>query len=124
MHPFLFKGKSEEILKEIGCWIQLWWAWGKAVLCRKRASGWGVDLIPQLSAPLPYKDSDLYQLPPSLLRRLYDSRPVSLEGLLKVLSKASVGRTRLWGGKGQGAGVLKIRLAWATPSWGGRWGCP
>uniref|UniRef100_A0A8C6HIR1 Tachykinin 2 n=1 Tax=Mus spicilegus TaxID=10103 RepID=A0A8C6HIR1_MUSSI len=37
------------------------------------------------------KDSDLYQLPPSLLRRLYDSRPVSLEGLLKVLSKASVG---------------------------------
>ncbi|XP_052021190.1 tachykinin-3 [Apodemus sylvaticus] len=37
------------------------------------------------------KDSDLYQLPPSLLRRLYDSRPVSLEGLLKVLSKASMG---------------------------------
>lgn len=37
------------------------------------------------------KDSDLYQLPPSLLRRLYDRRPVSLEGLLKVLSKASVG---------------------------------
>ncbi|XP_031205184.1 tachykinin-3 isoform X2 [Mastomys coucha] len=37
------------------------------------------------------KESDLYQLPPSLLRKLYDSRPVSLEGLLKVLSKASVG---------------------------------
>ncbi|KAM5287801.1 tachykinin-3 [Ctenodactylus gundi] len=36
------------------------------------------------------KDADLYQLPPSLLRRLYDSRSVSLEGLLKVLSKASV----------------------------------
>uniref|UniRef100_A0A8C6QRV4 Tachykinin 2 n=2 Tax=Nannospalax galili TaxID=1026970 RepID=A0A8C6QRV4_NANGA len=36
------------------------------------------------------KDSDLYQLPPSLLRRLYDSRSVSLEGLLKVLSKASM----------------------------------
>ncbi|KAI6050281.1 tachykinin-3 [Marmota monax] len=36
------------------------------------------------------KDSDLYQLPPSLLRKLFDSRPVSLEGLLKVLSKASV----------------------------------
>ncbi|XP_042554659.1 tachykinin-3 [Dipodomys spectabilis] len=36
------------------------------------------------------KDSDLYQLPPSLLRRLYDSRSVSLEELLKVLSKASV----------------------------------
>ncbi|XP_012632474.1 tachykinin-3 isoform X1 [Microcebus murinus] len=37
------------------------------------------------------KDSNLYQLPPSsLLRRLYDSRSVSLEGLLKVLSKASV----------------------------------
>ncbi|KFO24550.1 Tachykinin-3 [Fukomys damarensis] len=36
------------------------------------------------------KDSGLYQLPPSLLRRLYDSRSVSLEGLLKVLSKASM----------------------------------
>ncbi|EHB06521.1 Tachykinin-3, partial [Heterocephalus glaber] len=30
------------------------------------------------------------KLPPSLLRRLYDSRSVSLEGLLKVLSKASM----------------------------------
>ncbi|TEA31718.1 hypothetical protein DBR06_SOUSAS22610060, partial [Sousa chinensis] len=38
------------------------------------------------------KDSNLYQLPPSLLRRLYDSRSVSLDGLLKMLSKASVGR--------------------------------
>ncbi|XP_005079797.3 tachykinin-3 isoform X2 [Mesocricetus auratus] len=37
------------------------------------------------------KDSDLYQLPQSLLRRLYDSHSVSLEGLLKVLSKASTG---------------------------------
>ncbi|XP_059970153.1 tachykinin-3 [Mesoplodon densirostris] len=37
------------------------------------------------------KDSNLYQLPPSLLRRLYDSRSVSLDGLLKMLSKASVG---------------------------------
>ncbi|XP_014335586.1 tachykinin-3 isoform X2 [Bos mutus] len=37
------------------------------------------------------KDSNLYQLPPSLLRRLYDSRVVSLDGLLKMLSKASVG---------------------------------
>ncbi|EDM16452.1 tachykinin 2 [Rattus norvegicus] len=37
------------------------------------------------------KDSDLSLLPPPLLRRLYDSRPISLEGLLKVLSKASVG---------------------------------
>ncbi|XP_028742032.1 tachykinin-3 [Peromyscus leucopus] len=37
------------------------------------------------------KDSDHYQLPQSLLRRLYDSRSVSLEGLLKVLSKASMG---------------------------------
>ncbi|XP_062932465.1 tachykinin-3 [Cynocephalus volans] len=36
------------------------------------------------------KDSDLYQLPPSLLQRLYDSRSFSLEELLKVLSKASV----------------------------------
>ncbi|XP_058413436.1 tachykinin-3 [Diceros bicornis minor] len=36
------------------------------------------------------KDSYLYQLPPSLLRRLYDSRSVSLDGLLKMLSKASV----------------------------------
>ncbi|XP_020018786.1 tachykinin-3 [Castor canadensis] len=36
------------------------------------------------------KDSDLYQLPLSLLRRLYDSRSVSLEELLKVLSKASM----------------------------------
>nr|XP_025139558.1 tachykinin-3 isoform X2 [Bubalus bubalis] len=36
------------------------------------------------------KDSNLYQLPPSLLRRLYDSRVVSLDGLLKMLSKASV----------------------------------
>ncbi|XP_005397395.1 PREDICTED: tachykinin-3 [Chinchilla lanigera] len=36
------------------------------------------------------KDSGLSQLPPSLLRRLYDSRSVSLEGLLKVLSKASL----------------------------------
>uniref|UniRef100_A0AAA9SQK6 Tachykinin 3 n=2 Tax=Bos TaxID=9903 RepID=A0AAA9SQK6_BOVIN len=38
-----------------------------------------------------WKDSNLYQLPPSLLRRLYDSRVVSLDGLLKMLSKASVG---------------------------------
>ncbi|XP_037703159.1 tachykinin-3 isoform X3 [Choloepus didactylus] len=30
------------------------------------------------------------KLPPSLLRRLYDSRSVSLDGLLKMLSKASV----------------------------------
>uniref|UniRef100_A0A452G785 Tachykinin 3 n=1 Tax=Capra hircus TaxID=9925 RepID=A0A452G785_CAPHI len=37
------------------------------------------------------KDSNLYQLPPSLLRRLYDSRVISLDGLLKMLSKASVG---------------------------------
>ncbi|ELV09248.1 Neurokinin-B [Tupaia chinensis] len=37
------------------------------------------------------KDRDLYQLPPSLLRRLHDSRSVSLEGLLKALSKASIG---------------------------------
>ncbi|XP_040610661.1 tachykinin-3 isoform X1 [Mesocricetus auratus] len=37
------------------------------------------------------QDSDLYQLPQSLLRRLYDSHSVSLEGLLKVLSKASTG---------------------------------
>ncbi|XP_053413309.1 tachykinin-3 isoform X2 [Nycticebus coucang] len=37
------------------------------------------------------KDSNLYQLSPSsLLRRLYDSRSVSLEGLLQVLSKASL----------------------------------
>ncbi|XP_055468040.1 tachykinin-3 [Psammomys obesus] len=36
------------------------------------------------------KDSALSQLPPSLLRRLYN-RSVSLEGLLKVLSKASTG---------------------------------
>ncbi|XP_058390657.1 tachykinin-3-like [Diceros bicornis minor] len=32
-------------------------------------------------------DSDLYQLPPSLLQRLYDSSSVSLDGLLKMLSK-------------------------------------
>ncbi|KAM7328265.1 hypothetical protein ACRRTK_012357 [Alexandromys fortis] len=52
----------------------------------------GVDLGPQLlSAPLSHKDSGLYQLPQSLLRKLYDSRSVSLEGLLKVLSKASAG---------------------------------
>uniref|UniRef100_A0ABK0M3P0 Tachykinin precursor 3 n=1 Tax=Rattus norvegicus TaxID=10116 RepID=A0ABK0M3P0_RAT len=38
-----------------------------------------------------FGDSDLSLLPPPLLRRLYDSRPISLEGLLKVLSKASVG---------------------------------
>nr|XP_048274756.1 tachykinin-3 [Myodes glareolus] len=37
------------------------------------------------------EDSGLYQLPQSLLRRLYDSRSVSLEGLLKALSKASAG---------------------------------
>uniref|UniRef100_A0A8C3WHD0 Tachykinin 3 n=1 Tax=Catagonus wagneri TaxID=51154 RepID=A0A8C3WHD0_9CETA len=37
------------------------------------------------------KDSDLYQLPPSLLQRLYESHSVSLDGLLKMLSKASVG---------------------------------
>ncbi|XP_035950467.1 tachykinin-3 isoform X6 [Halichoerus grypus] len=36
------------------------------------------------------KDSDLYQLPSSLLRKLYDGRSVSLDGLLKMLSKASV----------------------------------
>ncbi|KAF5928349.1 hypothetical protein HPG69_014954 [Diceros bicornis minor] len=45
------------------------------------------------------KDSYLYQLPPSLLRRLYDSRSVSLDGLLKMLSKASVGRKQP-GGEG------------------------
>uniref|UniRef100_A0A8D1D311 Neuromedin-K n=1 Tax=Sus scrofa TaxID=9823 RepID=A0A8D1D311_PIG len=38
------------------------------------------------------KDSNLYQLPSSLLRRLCDSRSISLDGLLKMLSKASVGR--------------------------------
>lgn len=66
--------------------------------------GWmGVDLGPQLSASLSRKDSGLYQLPQSLLRRLYDSRSVSLEGLLKALSKASAGRRRLWRGKGQRA---------------------
>uniref|UniRef100_A0A8D0LPE5 Tachykinin 3 n=1 Tax=Sus scrofa TaxID=9823 RepID=A0A8D0LPE5_PIG len=37
------------------------------------------------------KDSNLYQLPSSLLRRLCDSRSISLDGLLKMLSKASVG---------------------------------
>ncbi|XP_004466212.1 tachykinin-3 [Dasypus novemcinctus] len=36
------------------------------------------------------KNSEFSQLPPSLLRRLYDSRSVSLDGLLKMLSKASV----------------------------------
>ncbi|XP_049639702.1 tachykinin-3 [Suncus etruscus] len=36
------------------------------------------------------KDTDPYQLPRSLLRRLYDSS-ISLDALLKVLSKASVG---------------------------------
>nr|XP_012418314.1 PREDICTED: tachykinin-3 isoform X2 [Odobenus rosmarus divergens] len=36
------------------------------------------------------KDSNLYQLPSSLLRKLYDGRSVSLDGLLKMLSKASV----------------------------------
>ncbi|XP_036750858.1 tachykinin-3 [Manis pentadactyla] len=35
-------------------------------------------------------DQELYQLPPSLLRRLYDSHSVSLDGLLKTLSKASM----------------------------------
>lgn len=130
-YPLLFQGKPEEILKERGCWVQLWWVWGKAVLSRKRADRWGVDLVPQLSVPLlsiplPYKDSDLYQLPQSLLRRLYDSRSVSLEGLLKVLSKASMGRRRPWRGKGQKATL--IRLAWVTPSggreMGGLGGCP
>uniref|UniRef100_A0A8D0XAM8 Neuromedin-K n=1 Tax=Sus scrofa TaxID=9823 RepID=A0A8D0XAM8_PIG len=37
------------------------------------------------------KDSNLYQLPSSLLRRLCDSHSISLDGLLKMLSKASVG---------------------------------
>ncbi|XP_016048841.1 tachykinin-3 isoform X2 [Erinaceus europaeus] len=37
------------------------------------------------------KDLDLYHLPPSLLRRLYEGRSASLDGLLKVLSKASMG---------------------------------
>ncbi|XP_045409540.1 tachykinin-3 [Lemur catta] len=37
------------------------------------------------------KDSNLYQLPPSsLLQKLYNGRSVSLEELLKVLSKASL----------------------------------
>uniref|UniRef100_A0A9L0RUZ8 Neuromedin-K n=1 Tax=Equus caballus TaxID=9796 RepID=A0A9L0RUZ8_HORSE len=36
------------------------------------------------------KNSELNLLPPSLLRRLYDSRSVSLDGLLKMLSQASV----------------------------------
>ncbi|XP_006859658.1 PREDICTED: tachykinin-3 [Chrysochloris asiatica] len=35
------------------------------------------------------KDLDLYQLPPSLLRRLLDNHSVSLDGLLKILSQAS-----------------------------------
>uniref|UniRef100_A0A9L0SNC6 Neuromedin-K n=1 Tax=Equus caballus TaxID=9796 RepID=A0A9L0SNC6_HORSE len=35
-------------------------------------------------------NSELNLLPPSLLRRLYDSRSVSLDGLLKMLSQASV----------------------------------
>uniref|UniRef100_G3VRE4 Tachykinin 3 n=1 Tax=Sarcophilus harrisii TaxID=9305 RepID=G3VRE4_SARHA len=38
----------------------------------------------------PSKVLDLYQLPPSLLRRLYNSRSLSLDGLLKLLSKTSV----------------------------------
>ncbi|XP_020845937.1 tachykinin-3 isoform X2 [Phascolarctos cinereus] len=33
---------------------------------------------------------DLYQLPPSLLRRLYNSRSLSLDGLLRLLSKTSM----------------------------------
>ncbi|XP_006897736.1 PREDICTED: tachykinin-3 [Elephantulus edwardii] len=37
------------------------------------------------------KDSDLYHLPPSVLRKLLERRSVSLDGLLKMLSKASVG---------------------------------
>uniref|UniRef100_A0A5F5PQY8 Neuromedin-K n=1 Tax=Equus caballus TaxID=9796 RepID=A0A5F5PQY8_HORSE len=41
-------------------------------------------------APLRFKNSELNLLPPSLLRRLYDSRSVSLDGLLKMLSQASV----------------------------------
>lgn len=69
------------------------------------------------SVPLLYKDSGLYQLPPSLLRRLYDSRSVSLEGLLKVLSKASMGR-RQPQGQGVSGGIL-IRWAWKIPL-GGR----
>ncbi|XP_054552803.1 tachykinin-3 isoform X2 [Talpa occidentalis] len=37
-----------------------------------------------------HKESESHQLALSLLRRLYDSRSVSLEGLLKMLSKAGV----------------------------------
>ncbi|KAB1270473.1 Unconventional myosin-Ia [Camelus dromedarius] len=37
------------------------------------------------------KDASLHQLPPSLLRRLTDSRLVSLNGLLGVLSRAGTG---------------------------------
>ncbi|XP_043824754.1 tachykinin-3 [Dromiciops gliroides] len=36
------------------------------------------------------KVSDLYQLHPSLLRRLYNSRSLSLDGLLRLLSKTTV----------------------------------
>lgn len=81
-----------------------------------------MDLAPQLPVPLPYKDSDLYQLPQSLLRRLYDSHSVSLEGLLKVLSKASTGRRRPWRDKGQG--TMSYRLDWPGEPLQrrGRWG--
>lgn len=79
---------------------------GQGCLVQEESRWMGVDLGPQLlSAPLSHKDSGLYQLPQSLLRKLYDSRSVSLEGLLKVLSKASAGRRRLWRGKRQRAGL-------------------
>ncbi|XP_004700875.1 tachykinin-3 [Echinops telfairi] len=41
------------------------------------------------------KDPNLHHLPPSLLQKLVDSQTVSLEGLLKILSSASVGPKKL-----------------------------
>ncbi|EFB28869.1 hypothetical protein PANDA_004107 [Ailuropoda melanoleuca] len=61
------------------------------------------------------KDADLYKLPPSLLRKLYDSRSVSLDGLLKMLSKASLGKKQPWG-EGVGGRILMIQQAWEEPS--------
>uniref|UniRef100_A0A8C5KQ21 Tachykinin 2 n=2 Tax=Jaculus jaculus TaxID=51337 RepID=A0A8C5KQ21_JACJA len=58
-------------------------AWSFGAVCEESQE----QVVPNRSHS---KDSDLYQLPQSLLRRLYDSHSVSLEGLLKVLSKASM----------------------------------
>lgn len=82
---------------------------GKRPFLWEKVRGLGLSLLlGPLCLSLP---EGLQSLPaaPSLLRRLYDSLTVvSLDGLLKMLSKASVGRIQPQG-KGFGGRILKIK---------------